>query len=48
MTASDIQRRLAELGLPEGDYALHSSAALVLRGILDEAGDLDIVARGAA
>lgn len=48
VTASDIQRRLAELGLPEGDYALHSSAALVLRGILDEAGDLDIVARGAA
>lgn len=48
VTASDILRRLAELGLPERDYALHSSAALVLRGILEEAGDLDIVARGAA
>jgi len=46
--AAEILPRLAELSLPNGDYALHSSASLVLRGILEEAGDLDIVARGAA
>ncbi len=48
MNATDIRARLEQLRLPEGDYAVHSSASLVLRGILDEAGDVDVVCRGAA
>ncbi|HET9027223.1 MAG TPA: hypothetical protein VFN07_06840 [Trueperaceae bacterium] len=48
MNATQIQERLAELQLPAGDYAVHSTASLVLRGILEEAGDLDIVCRRAA
>lgn len=48
MRASRILHRLEELDLPPEDYALHSSASLVLRGVLEEAGDVDVVARGAA
>lgn len=48
MNRADILARLAQLAMPRGDYALHSSASLVLRGVLAQAGDLDIVARGAA
>lgn len=36
------------LGMPSGDYAIHASAVMVLHGLLDEAGDVDIVARGQA
>jgi len=46
--AAAILARLSELALPAEDYALHSSASLVLREILEDAGDLDIVARAAA
>lgn len=48
MNATAILARLEQLGLPAGDYAVHSSASLVLRGILGEAGDVDLVCRGAA
>ena len=48
MNATQIRARLAELQLPAGDYAVHSSASLVLRGILQEAGDVDVVCRRAA
>lgn len=48
VNATQISERLAELQLPAGDYAVHSTASLVLRGILEEAGDLDIVCRRAA
>lgn len=48
VTATEILARLAELDLPAGDYLVHSSASLVLRGVLEQAGDLDIVACGAA
>lgn len=48
MNESDIRARLAELRLPEGEYVLHASASLVLRGILERAGDVDIVAKGPA
>lgn len=48
MDAATIRARLEELRLPLGDYAVHSSASLVLRGILAEAGDIDVVCRGAA
>jgi len=36
------------LGLPAGDFVIHASAVMVLTGLLAEAGDVDIVARGAA
>jgi hypothetical protein len=36
------------LALPSGDYAIHASAVMVLHGLLKEAGDVDIVARGQA
>lgn len=48
MTAANILNRLQQLGLPPGAYVVHSSASLVLRGILPEAGDLDLVAGAAA
>jgi len=48
MRAADILERLSRLDLPPEDYVVHSSASLVLRGVLEEAGDIDIVARGAA
>ena len=40
--------RLRGLGLPAGDWALHGSGPLLLRGWIDEVGDLDVVCRGAA
>lgn len=46
--AKTIRARLEQLHLPLGDYAVHSSASLVLRGVLEEAGDVDVVCRGAA
>jgi len=41
-------RRLAELALPPGDWALFGSGPLLLRGWIDDVGDLDIICRGAA
>lgn len=43
MNAETVRARLQALGLPAGGYVLHSSASLVLRGVLDEAGDVDVV-----
>ncbi|MFA5552014.1 MAG: hypothetical protein WDA03_10400 [Trueperaceae bacterium] len=48
MDEADIRERLAQLNLEVGEYIVHSSASLVLRGVLDHAGDIDIVARGSA
>lgn len=48
MDTSLILARLKQLRLPDGDYVVHSSASLVLRGILERAGDVDVVCRGAA
>jgi len=48
MHLNDILARLRELRLSPNDYVVHSSASLVLRGVLDEAGDVDVVARGDA
>lgn len=48
MNATEVRDRLATLGLPAGKYAVHASAALVLRGIVPDAHDIDVVARGAA
>ena len=40
--------RLRTLALPAGDWALSGSGPLLLRGWIDEVGDLDVVCRGAA
>ena len=48
MRVPDILARLAELDLDPAHYVVHSTASLALRGVLTEAGDLDVVARGAA
>ncbi len=40
--------RLGALGLPVGHYAVHASGVLLAHGLIDEAGDLDVVARGPA
>lgn len=48
MNAAVILERLARLALEPADFVVHASGSLVLRGILDQAGDIDIVARGAA
>lgn len=48
MHLNDILARLRELQLSPNDYVVHSSASLVLRGVLEEAGDVDVVARGDA
>lgn len=48
MTAADILRSLEQLALDEALYVVHSSASLVLRGVLETAGDVDIVAHGSA
>lgn len=48
MTAADITRKLQQLALPPEDYVVHTSASLVVRGVIEQAADIDIVARGAA
>lgn len=48
MNAAEIHARLGQLRLPVEEFVVHSSASLVLRGVLDEAGDVDVVCRGAA
>lgn len=40
--------RLKSLGLPVGDYAVFGSAPLLVRGIIDSVGDLDVICRGTA
>ena len=39
---------LVELALPMGDWALFGSGPLLMRGWIDEVGDLDIISRGQA
>ncbi|MDJ0925482.1 MAG: hypothetical protein QNJ77_13055 [Acidimicrobiia bacterium] len=39
---------LRSIGLPHGDYAVFGSGPLLIRGIIDDAPDLDVIARGAA
>lgn len=40
--------RLLDLHLPHGDWALFGSGPLLVRGWIDEVGDLDVISRGAA
>ena len=39
---------LRSLQLPQGDFAVFGSGPLLVRGWIDTAGDLDVLARGAA
>lgn len=46
--AGDVFELLRSLELPAGDYAIFGSGPLIVRGIVEAANDLDILARGAA
>ena len=39
---------LRSLALPWGDYAIFGSGPLLARGLIDDAGDLDVLVRGSA
>ena len=41
-------RHLMGLGLPDGDWALSGTGPLLLRGWIDDVGDLDVISRGPA
>lgn len=48
MIRHPLLEQLRALALPVGDYAVFGSGPLLVRGWIDEVGDLDIVARGPA
>lgn len=48
MNRDEVAALLDELALPPTDFAVHGSAAMLLRGLIEEVDDLDLVARGAA
>ena len=48
MNAAEALDLLHTIGLPCGDFAVCGSGPLLVRGIIDDAADLDILARGAA
>ena len=48
MTRQDARAALEALALPDGDYVVHGSGALLLRGHVAWANDLDVLARGEA
>lgn len=48
MNLVEANARLAALALPAGDHAVHGSGVLLAHGLIAEAHDLDLVARGAA
>lgn len=39
---------LRSMDLPKGDFAVFGSGPLLVRGLIDEASDLDVICRGAA
>lgn len=41
-------RQLHDIALPMGDYALFGSGPLLVRGWIQDVGDLDVIVRGAA
>lgn len=47
-SAPDLFAILRSVGLPVGEYAVFGSGPLLVRGIIDETGDLDVLCRGAA
>lgn len=40
-----LLRKVRELRLPEGSYAIFGSGPLLVRGVIDEVSDIDIVCR---
>lgn len=48
MTRHRLLEDLAALELPPGDFVIFGSGPLLARGWIDDVGDLDVVARGAA
>ena len=48
MNKAEVIQALSRLALPEGHWAVHASAVLVLHGLTEEAGDVDVIARGPA
>lgn len=47
-SATHLFGLLRSLGLAAGDYAVFGSGPLLVRGIIERAGDLDVICRGAA
>jgi hypothetical protein len=47
-SAAHLFTVLRSLDLPRGDYAVFGSGPLLARGIIERAGDLDVICRGAA
>jgi hypothetical protein len=47
-SAAHLFGLLRSLALPAGDYAVFGSGPLLVRGIIERAGDLDVICRGAA
>lgn len=45
---SELFDHVRSLALPEGDYAIFGSAPLLVRGLIEESGDLDVLVRGPA
>ncbi|MGI9222066.1 MAG: hypothetical protein ACR2QS_13635 [Woeseiaceae bacterium] len=45
---SNLLKRVARLGLPDGDFAIFGSGPLLVRGIIDATNDIDIICRGPA
>ena len=45
---NDLLRKAQELNLPAGDFAIFGSGPLLVRGIIDHVGDIDIICRGDA
>lgn len=48
MNATKALALIRAVGLPRGDYAVFGSGPLLVRGIIEDATDIDILARGAA
>lgn len=48
MNRSEVHAALEKVALPAGEWVVHGSAVMVLRGLIAEAGDVDVIARGAA
>lgn len=48
MDLATLRGRVAGLALPPADTLLFGSAPMLLHGLLDEVGDIDLVVRGAA
>jgi len=46
--AHPLLRALRDLALPGNDYVLFGSGPLLVRGWIEEVGDLDVLARGRA